>query len=127
MKFQLLLAVGTKLEHIITCLAQDAAEKPTDGQVPKVKPSDHHFWFNQPGILLYLIHFILFQNAFELAYFFWIIVSIFNEKNHIYPWSELILIDIGIRRAPMDFTPASWKKLVISSPGFLLGITKYNR
>ncbi|XP_064954944.1 MLO-like protein 13 isoform X3 [Musa acuminata AAA Group] len=69
----LLLAVGTKLEHIITCLAQEAAEKPTDGQVPKVKPSDHHFWFNQPGILLYLIHFILFQNAFELAYFFWII------------------------------------------------------
>ncbi|CAL9172174.1 unnamed protein product [Musa hybrid cultivar] len=69
----LLLAVGTKLEHIITCLAQEAAEKPTDGQVPKVKPSDHHFWFNKPGILLYLIHFILFQNAFELAYFFWII------------------------------------------------------
>ncbi|URD91647.1 hypothetical protein MUK42_01007 [Musa troglodytarum] len=69
----LLLAVGTKLEHIITCLAQEAAEKPTDGQVPEVKPSDHHFWFNQPGILLYLIHFILFQNAFELAYFFWII------------------------------------------------------
>ncbi|XP_064954943.1 MLO-like protein 13 isoform X2 [Musa acuminata AAA Group] len=31
----LLLAVGTKLEHIITCLAQEAAEKPTDGQVPK--------------------------------------------------------------------------------------------
>lgn len=24
----------------------------------------------------------------------------------------------------MDFTPASWKKLVISSPGFLLGIKR---
>jgi mlo protein len=24
---------------------------------------------------LYLIHFILFQNAFEIAFFFWILVS----------------------------------------------------
>ncbi|XP_038973652.1 MLO-like protein 13 isoform X2 [Phoenix dactylifera] len=69
----LLLAVGTKLEHIITRLSQEAAEKPADEQeAPRVKPSDHLFWFHRPGIVLYLIHFILFQNSFEIAFFFWI-------------------------------------------------------
>ncbi|OMO58709.1 Mlo-related protein [Corchorus olitorius] len=40
-----------------------------------VQPSDEHFWFNRPRIVLYLIHFILFQNAFEMAFFFWIWVQ----------------------------------------------------
>ena len=74
---QLLLAIGTKLEHVIAQLAHDVAEKHTaiEGDVV-VKPSDHHFWFGKPRIILYLIHFILFQNAFEIAFFFWILVSI---------------------------------------------------
>jgi mlo protein len=38
-----------------------------------VRPRDDLFWFNRPQLLLYLIHFILFQNAFELAYFFWLL------------------------------------------------------
>ncbi|XP_042444475.1 MLO-like protein 13 isoform X2 [Zingiber officinale] len=72
----LLLAVGTKLEQIITCLAQEAAKKPADGhEAPQVKPSDRHFWFGRPGIVLHLIHFILFQNAFGLAIFFWILCT----------------------------------------------------
>lgn len=71
--FQLLLAVGTKLEHIITELAHEVAEKHVaiEGDLV-VKPSDEHFWFSRPQITLFLIHFILFQNAFEIAYFFWI-------------------------------------------------------
>ncbi|XP_073102717.1 MLO-like protein 13 isoform X2 [Elaeis guineensis] len=70
----LLLIVGAKLEHIITRLALDLAELPVDDmeRPARVKPSDEHFWFNRPGIMLYLIHFILFQNAFEIAFFFWI-------------------------------------------------------
>ncbi|XP_068642063.1 MLO-like protein 13 [Aristolochia californica] len=36
-----------------------------------LKPSDQYFWFHRPGLVLYLIHFILFQNAFEIAFFFW--------------------------------------------------------
>ncbi|KAJ0986984.1 hypothetical protein J5N97_005340 [Dioscorea zingiberensis] len=69
----LLLAVGAKLEYIITRLAQEAADKTAeDMEVQRVKPSDHHFWFRRPGIVLYLIHFILFQNSFEMAFFFWI-------------------------------------------------------
>lgn len=74
--FILLLAVGTKLEHVITELAHEVAEKHVaiEGELV-VKPSDEHFWFNRPQIVLFLIHFILFQNAFEIAFFFWIWVQ----------------------------------------------------
>ncbi|KAK9057492.1 hypothetical protein SSX86_022328 [Deinandra increscens subsp. villosa] len=74
--FILLLAVGTKLEHIIIQLAHEVAEKheAIEGDLI-VTPSDDHFWFHRPRIVLFLIHFILFQNAFEIAFFFWIWVQ----------------------------------------------------
>ncbi|KAG5054651.1 hypothetical protein JHK85_007161 [Glycine max] len=69
----LLLAVGAKLEHVIIQLAHEVAEKHSaiEGELV-VQPRDDHFWFNRPHIVLFLIHFILFQNAFEIAFFFWI-------------------------------------------------------
>ncbi|XP_060962345.1 MLO-like protein 1 [Cannabis sativa] len=72
----LLLAVGTKLEHVITQLAHEVAEKHVaiEGDLV-VKPSDDHFWFHRPRLVLILIHIILFQNSFELAFFFWIWVQ----------------------------------------------------
>ncbi|KAJ0079251.1 hypothetical protein Patl1_23587 [Pistacia atlantica] len=72
----LLLAVGTKLEHVIDQLAHEVAEKHVaiEGELV-VQPSDEHFWFNRPRIILFLIHFILFQNSFEIAFFFWIWVQ----------------------------------------------------
>ncbi|KAD3336173.1 hypothetical protein E3N88_31692 [Mikania micrantha] len=75
-RLALLLAVGTKLEHIIIQLAQDVAEKheAIEGELV-VQPSDDHFWFQRPKIVLFFIHFILFQNAFEIAFFFWIWVQ----------------------------------------------------
>ncbi|KAL7247119.1 hypothetical protein ACSBR2_002104 [Camellia fascicularis] len=74
--FILLVAVGTKLEHVISQLAHEVAEKHVaiEGELV-VQPSDDHFWFHRPRIVLYLIHFILFQNAFEIAFFFWIWVQ----------------------------------------------------
>ena len=71
--FVLLIAVGTKLEHVITQLAHEVAEKhiAIEGDLV-VTPSDDHFWFHRPRIVLFLIHFILFQNSFEIAFFFWI-------------------------------------------------------
>ncbi|TXG53521.1 hypothetical protein EZV62_018777 [Acer yangbiense] len=68
----LLLLVGAKLEHIIYRLAQDVDLNKKQNQTDKVKPSDEYFWFGRPGIVLDLIHFILFQNAFEIAFFVWI-------------------------------------------------------
>ncbi|KAI9185472.1 hypothetical protein LWI28_007636 [Acer negundo] len=74
--FILLLAVGAKLEHVISQLAHEVAEKhiAIEGDLV-VQPSDEHFWFNRPRIILFLIHFILFQNSFEIAFFFWIWVQ----------------------------------------------------
>ncbi|CAA0838740.1 MLO-like protein 1 [Striga hermonthica] len=39
-----------------------------------VNPSDDHFWFHRPRLVLVLIHVILFQNVFEIAIFFWMLV-----------------------------------------------------
>ncbi|KAG6479945.1 hypothetical protein ZIOFF_063422 [Zingiber officinale] len=73
----LLLAVGTKLEYIITQLALEVAEKHSaiEGDLV-VTPSNHLFWFHRPKIVISLIHFILFQNAFEISVFFWILITL---------------------------------------------------
>lgn len=36
-----------------------------------VETGDHLFWFNRPALVLFLINFVLFQNAFQVAFFFW--------------------------------------------------------
>ncbi|KAK7412780.1 hypothetical protein VNO78_04400 [Psophocarpus tetragonolobus] len=67
----LLLLVGAKLEHIIARLAQESIEM-MGSETVTVKPSDEYFWFTRPSLVLDLLHFILFQNSFEIAFFFWI-------------------------------------------------------
>ncbi|XP_057471303.1 MLO-like protein 6 [Actinidia eriantha] len=68
----IILLVGTKLQFIITKMGLRIQER---GEVvkgtPLVQPGDELFWFNRPRLLLYLIQFILFQNAFQLAFFAW--------------------------------------------------------
>ncbi|CAL0326949.1 unnamed protein product [Lupinus luteus] len=66
------LAVGTKLQAIITRMALDIKERHAVVQgIPLVQVSDKYFWFQWPQLVLYLIHFVLFQNAFELTFFCW--------------------------------------------------------
>nr|CAB3503011.1 unnamed protein product [Digitaria exilis] len=70
----LLLLIGTKLEHIINKLAYEVASKHAVSQGEGgvvMRLSDELFWLHSPRLVLVLIHFILFQNAFEFAYFFW--------------------------------------------------------
>ncbi|XP_031284060.1 MLO-like protein 11 [Pistacia vera] len=67
----LVLLVGTKLQHVIATLALENVGITGFFAGAKLKPRDELFWFNKPELLLSLIHFILFQNAFELASFFW--------------------------------------------------------
>nr|GEW46432.1 MLO-like protein 6 [Tanacetum cinerariifolium] len=66
----IVLLVGTKLQVIITKMGLMIQER---GAVvkgpPLVQPTDDLFWFKRPQLLLYLIHFVLFQNAFQLAFF----------------------------------------------------------
>ncbi|KAL3324956.1 hypothetical protein AABB24_038859 [Solanum stoloniferum] len=67
-----ILLVGTKLQVIITKMGLRIQER---GEVvkgvPVVQPGDDLFWFNRPRLLLFLINFVLFQNAFQLAFFAW--------------------------------------------------------
>ncbi|KAK1584075.1 hypothetical protein Q3G72_029607 [Acer saccharum] len=67
----LVLLVGAKLQHVIATLALENAGITGFFHGTKLKPRDELFWFNKPELLLSLIHFVLFQNAFELASFFW--------------------------------------------------------
>ncbi|KAL0738895.1 hypothetical protein Bca4012_015105 [Brassica carinata] len=71
----LLLMVGAKLENIISTLAVDVCEKRNRAEVAVITPSDELFWFHKPEIVLQIIHFILFQNSFEIAFFFWILFT----------------------------------------------------
>ncbi|XP_056161316.1 MLO-like protein 15 [Syzygium oleosum] len=79
----LLLIVGTKLEHMITQLAKEVAEKRSQNEKnspPKesakelvVQFSDNKFWFGRPHLVRNLIHIVLFENSLELAFFFFIL------------------------------------------------------
>ncbi|XP_062227169.1 MLO-like protein 14 [Phragmites australis] len=89
----LVLLVGAKLQHVIATLTAEGARMSAYG--PRIKPRDDLFWFKKPEFLLWLIHFILFQNAFELASFFWFWWQFGYDscfiKNHLLVYGRLIL------------------------------------
>ncbi|KAK8968550.1 MLO-like protein 2 [Platanthera guangdongensis] len=68
-----LLAIGTKLEVIITktCLKSSKHKVIVPGDQVYVNPNDNLFWFGRPRWLLHAIHFILIQNSFQLAFVTW--------------------------------------------------------
>ncbi|KAK7839099.1 mlo-like protein 12 [Quercus suber] len=67
-----ILLVGTKLLVIITKMGLSIQDR---GAVvrgaPVVQLGDDLFWFGRPKFILFLIHLVLFQNAFQLAFFAW--------------------------------------------------------
>ncbi|CAL5349536.1 unnamed protein product [Camellia sinensis] len=92
----ILLLVGTKLELVITEMAQQIDDRTSVVRgAPTVEPSNSFFWFNRPQWILILIHLTLFQslkwvwseshqriqqmlvylkawqNAFQMAFFLW--------------------------------------------------------
>ncbi|KAI9178014.1 hypothetical protein LWI28_021729 [Acer negundo] len=68
---KLVMLVGTKLEHVVSSMALEIMEQTGPATGTQVKPRDDLFWFRKPEILLRLIQFIIFQNAFEMATFLW--------------------------------------------------------
>ncbi|KAK9285455.1 hypothetical protein L1049_024648 [Liquidambar formosana] len=69
----IILAVGTKLQTILTKMALEITERHAVVQgIPLVQGSDKYFWLGRPQLVLHLIHFCLFQNAFQITYFLWI-------------------------------------------------------
>ncbi|KAD4178960.1 hypothetical protein E3N88_27551 [Mikania micrantha] len=87
---QLVLLLGVKLQHVIATLALESAAITGYFTKARLKPRDELFWFKKPELLLYLIHFILFQNAFELASFIWFWVIFFFP---LIPKTSKLLLD----------------------------------
>ncbi|KAG9447768.1 hypothetical protein H6P81_013896 [Aristolochia fimbriata] len=90
------LIVGTKLQFIITkmCLESGDESAVVQGTLV-VKPDDNLFWFGSPRLLLHLIQFILFQNAFQLAFFAWTWVK-FGLRSCFHRKTEDIIIRIAM-------------------------------
>ncbi|TKY70228.1 MLO protein 8 [Spatholobus suberectus] len=75
---QIILAVGTKLQAILAKMALEITDRHAVVQgMPLVQGSDKYFWFGRPQLVLHLIHFALFQNAFQVTYILWIWVMKF--------------------------------------------------
>ncbi|VVA32062.1 PREDICTED: MLO [Prunus dulcis] len=79
----LVMLVGTKLQHVVSSLALEIVEQTGPATGTQVKPRDDLFWFGKPVILLRLIQFIIFQNAFEMATFLWSLVRHSRMKQYI--------------------------------------------
>ncbi|XP_024028747.1 MLO-like protein 12 [Morus notabilis] len=92
----IILLVGTKLQVIITKMGLRIQER---GEVvkgtPLVQPGDDLFWFKQPRLILYLINFVLFQNAFQLAFLAWTLYE-FGIKSCFHENSEDVIIRISM-------------------------------
>lgn len=68
----IILLVGAKLQVVITKMGRrthDMADVVKG--TPMVQPGDDLFWFGRPWLILHLINFVLFQNAFQLAFLMW--------------------------------------------------------
>ncbi|CAA0823183.1 MLO-like protein 6, partial [Striga hermonthica] len=94
----IILLVGTKLQVIITKMGLKIQER---GEVvkgvPVVQPGDYLFWFNRPRLILYLINFVLFQNAFQLAFFSWTVYEFgLNSCFHEHVEDVVIRITMGV-------------------------------
>ncbi|KAJ8766016.1 hypothetical protein K2173_020532 [Erythroxylum novogranatense] len=89
-----ILVVGTKLQVIITQLGLRIQER--GGVVkgaPVVQPRDDLFWFGRPRLILFIIHLVLFQNAFQIAFFIWSVYS-FTINSCFHKKTEDIVIRI---------------------------------
>ncbi|KAL4298176.1 hypothetical protein GQ457_12G010090 [Hibiscus cannabinus] len=72
----IVLILGTKLEVIVAKMALQINNQNTVIRgTPVVQLNDQLFWFGRPRFVLTLVHFTLFVNAFELAFFIWVSVE----------------------------------------------------
>ncbi|KAM6593352.1 hypothetical protein CsatA_001055 [Cannabis sativa] len=73
----IVLVLGTKLEVIVARMALQMKEQNNNVIIgaPLVKPNDNLFWFGKPKFVLTLLHYTLFVNAFELAFFIWVSIQ----------------------------------------------------
>ncbi|XP_009616510.1 MLO-like protein 4 isoform X2 [Nicotiana tomentosiformis] len=67
----LILLVGTKLHHVVVKLAVEIMDSSPREGFQQFNLRDELFWFGKPRLLLRIIQFISFQNAFEMAAYIW--------------------------------------------------------
>lgn len=85
----IVLVLGTKLQVIVAKMALQLQEQQSVIKgAPTVKPNDNLFWFNRPKHVLTLLHYTLFVNAFEVAFFVWVsfqygINSCYHERTDV--------------------------------------------
>ncbi|KAK7360353.1 hypothetical protein VNO77_02340 [Canavalia gladiata] len=92
----IILAVGTKLQATLAKMAIEITERHAVVQgIPLVQGSDRYFWFGRPQLVLHLIHFALFQNAFQITYFLWIWYS-FGLINCFHADFELAIVKVAL-------------------------------
>ncbi|XP_051143356.1 MLO-like protein 3 isoform X2 [Andrographis paniculata] len=88
------LFVGTKLEVIVARMAMQITQQSTVIKgAPLVQPNDNFFWFSRPQLVLQLLHFILFTNAFETAFVVWVTWQ-FGIKSCYHDNIEIIIIRV---------------------------------
>ncbi|XVF19481.1 hypothetical protein REPUB_Repub11eG0114400 [Reevesia pubescens] len=69
----IVLVLGTKLQVIVAQMAHQLKDQHSVIKgAPRVQPNDSLFWFNHPKFVLTLLHYTLFMNAFEAAFFVWV-------------------------------------------------------
>ncbi|KAL9393791.1 hypothetical protein Peur_013076 [Populus x canadensis] len=92
----IILAVGTKLQAIMMKMALEIKDRHAVVQgMPLVQGSDKYFWFGRPQLLLHLIHFALFQNAFQITYFLWIWYS-FGLKSCFHDNFDIVIAKVAL-------------------------------
>ncbi|CAN6470326.1 unnamed protein product [Victoria cruziana] len=90
----MVLLVGAKLQMIVAQMAlRLQEEKSVVMGTPLVQPTNEHFWFGRPQLVLFLIHLILFQNAFELTFFIWVTIQ-FGLKSCYHDDFKMIVVRI---------------------------------
>ncbi|GAB4847643.1 MLO-like protein 10 [Ancistrocladus abbreviatus] len=92
----IILAVGTKLQAILSTMAIEITDRHAVVQgIPLVQGSDEYFWFSQPRLVLHLLHFMMFQNSFQITYFLWSLYENFRHCLHESPPLEVIKLSVG--------------------------------
>lgn len=90
----IVLVVGTKLEVIVARMALRLQNQNSVIRgAPVVQPNDSLFWLNEPKFVLTLLHFTLFMNAFEFAFFIWVTLQ-YGIKSCYHERIEIIVVRV---------------------------------
>ncbi|GJP41843.1 hypothetical protein CLOM_g1478 [Closterium sp. NIES-68] len=94
--FLVALAVGTKLEYIVSVLALESAHVKGDCEGDHLKPHGSLFWFKRPSFMLHLLHFALFVSSYMVGNvftYFYLAINLKECKSYSswVPWLKFVI------------------------------------